>query len=332
MLAAVLEGLNAPLSLHEVPTPVPQAGEGLVRLRAAALNHRDVWIQQGQYAGIRYPIILGSDGSGDLIRTLPDGSVSSEDVLINPSMDWGENERAQRAKGYKILGLPDNGTFAEYVAVPEKYIFPKPVHLTHEQAAALPLAGMTAFRALCKRAQVAAGEKVLITGIGGGVALMALQFALAIGAEVYVTSSSDHKINKAIAMGATGGANYREDNWVETLKALNPAGFDVIIDSAGGEAFGKLVEMCAPGARIAFYGGTQGSFPPLSPQKLFWKQISILGSTMGSEKDFAEMLQFVSEHRIVPVIDEVFPLSAVQYAMERMAQSQQFGKIVLTIR
>lgn len=321
MRALLLHELHQALRVDEhFPEPRPARGDVLVQVRAAALNHRDVWITQGQYANIRLPVILGSDGAGEY-RGRP--------VVINPSLDWGPNPAAQ-GKDYRVLGLPDNGTFAEQIAIPRRNIYPKPEHLDWLQAAALPLAGLTAWRALFTRCRLRPGERALISGIGGGVALTAMQFAIAAGADVFVTSGSDDKLERALRMGAKGGANYKTPDWDKQLKKES-GGFDVIIDSAAGDGFASLLALCNPGARMGVYGGSLGKINGLSPQILFWKQVSILGSTMGTHADFKQMLAFVNKHRIVPVVDQVLPLEAANLAFERMARGDQFGKIVLEI-
>ena len=331
MQALVFEGISLPLQLREVPKPIAAAGEVLVQLKAAALNHRDVWIRKGQYAGIELPSILGSDGAG-IVAEVGAGAPESllgREVIINPGMDWGGNPKAH-AKEFKILGLPDSGTFAEYVAIPAANVTAKPAHLTWQQSAALPLAGLTAYRALFSRAAVQPGEKVLVTGIGGGVALFALQFALAAGAKVYVTSGSDEKIGRAVQLGATAGANYTQPDWAEQLKTQAGA-FDVIIDSAAGDGFVKLVELADLGGRIVFFGGTKGVINGIVPARVFWKQLSVLGTTMGSAAEFAAMVAFVATHRIVPVTSKTFPLAQGNAALDYLEQSSQFGKIVLEI-
>ena len=319
----VLLGKDQPLVHEDVALPVPEEGEELVALKAAALNHRDVWIQKGLYAGIKYPIILGSDGCG--IRS--DG----RRVVINPSLSWGENPKVQ-GKGYHILGLPANGTFAEYVKVPSANLFDMPAHLDFAEGAAFPLAGLTAYRALFTKGEAAAGQRVLITGVGGGVALMAMQFALAAGCEVWVSSGSDEKIERAIGMGAKGAVNYKTADWAKKLQEMS-GGFDVIIDSAVGDGFADLVNYCTlPAGRVVFYGATSlGNIQGIKPAIVFWKQISIIGSTMGNPKEFAEMLIFVEKHKIRPVVDEVFALGDANAAMRKMDEGKQFGKLVLTM-
>lgn len=332
MQALVLDGINQPPQLREVPTPQPGPGEVLVQLRAAALNHRDVWIQHGQYAGLRFPIILGSDGAG-VVAEVGEGagqSLRGQAVLINPGMNWGSNPGAQ-AKEFTILGLPQDGTFAQYVCVPAQYVHAKPVHLSFEQAAALPLGGVTAYRSLFTRANLKSGERVLISGVGGGVALLALQMAVAVGAQVWVTSGSEEKIAKAVAMGAQGGISYKAGNWPASLVKQAGGAFDVIVDSAAGPGFNDLVDAAAPGGRIVFYGGTNGPVPNLAPAKIFWKQLSVLGSTMGTEQDFADMVRLFEQHQLVPVVDQVYPLAEGEHALRRMDEGQQFGKIVLRI-
>ncbi|MFN4253766.1 MAG: zinc-binding dehydrogenase [Saprospiraceae bacterium] len=321
MKALVLNGLHQPLDFQEVEAPKPARGEAVVALRAAALNHRDVFITKGQYAGIRFPTILGSDGAGEF-RGKP--------VVIDPSFDWGSDPRAQ-GKNFHILGMPVNGTFAEQVKVPRSHIHTAPAHLDFEQAASLPVAGVTAYRALFTRCQLKKGERVLITGIGGGVALFVLQMAVAAGAEVFVTSGSDAKIERAMRLGAKSGVNYRLPDWDKTLKKDIGGGFDVVIDSAGGDGFAALIGLCNPGARVGIYGGTLGKISGLSPQIVFWKQISILGSTMGTAQDFRKMLAFVGKHQIVPVVDSVFALTDGNQALTKMDAGEQFGKIVLTM-
>ncbi|MEM9547894.1 MAG: zinc-binding dehydrogenase [Bacteroidota bacterium] len=315
MKSLTLLEIGQSVSFTEVANPLLEENSSIVKLSASALNHRDVWITKGMYPGIKTPIILGSDGAG---------TVEGKDVIINPGINWGENQAVQSDQ-FEVLGLPRNGTFAEEICIENKYIFPKPEHLSIHEAAALPLAGLTAYRVLFERCQVQPSDKVLITGAGGGVALMAIQFALALGCEVHVTSGSNKKIEKAIDLGAKKGYNYKEEEWYK--RADGP--FDVIIDSAGGDSFQYLVRLCAPGARIGFYGATLGKYTNLNPQILFWRQVSILGSTMGSDLDFKAMLEFVAHHKIRPIIDEVFPLEDGAKAFAKMEAGMQFGKIVL---
>ncbi len=317
MKAIVLKKENTP-PVYEDFKLDDKKDEAKVKLLASAINHRDLWIIKGMYAGIKYPIVLGSDGLGVF---------EGQKVIINPGQNWGNNENVQSSK-FKILGLPDHGTFAEFVYTPKQYLFPAPEHLTDFESAALPLGGLTAYRALFSKAKIKKNEKVLIAGIGGGVALFAMQFALAAGLEVYVSSSSDEKIKKAVELGANGGINYTKKDWHRELKAIS-GGIDIIIDSAAGSSFSTYLKLINPGGRIVVYGGTRGNIQDLSPQILFWKQISILGSTMGSDRDFSDMLQFVNKHKIKPVLDSLYKLEDFNIAIKRMEEGKQFGKIVL---
>ena len=334
MRAVVLRELGPAenLRFETVPDPQPGPGEVVVRLRAAALNHRDLWIRKGLYAGIKLPIILGSDGAGEVsaVGVGADPSLLGRQVVINPGIDWGEDERVQGAY-FRILGLPDDGTYAELVKVPATHVHTKPAVWSWEESAALPLAGLTAYRAVVTRARVQAGEQVLITGIGGGVSLTALQIAVAQEARVVVTSGSDAKLERAKHLGAAGGVNYKSSDWSKAVAALTQGGPDVVIDSVGGETFGKAIEIIKPGGRIVTYGATTGPTPQLEVRRIFWKQISILGSTMGTPHEFAAMLALYSGKAIRPVVDRVFPLAEASAAHQHMEAAGQFGKIVLKI-
>jgi zinc-binding alcohol dehydrogenase/oxidoreductase len=331
MKAMVLVGANEPLTLKEVDKPTLAAGEVLVQIKAAALNRRDYWITIGQYAGIKYPTILGSDGAGVVVEVASEADQSwvGKEVIINPGHEWG-NHPDYQSKEFKILGLPEDGTLAEYVKVKAQYLHPKPAHLTFEQAAAIPLAGLTAYRSLFTKGHAQVGDKVLIVGAGAGTGTFAVQFAVAAGCQVFVTSGSGEKIERARQLGAAAGVNYKAQDWAEELHHM-AGGFDIIIDSALGKEFNKVIGLCNSGARIMFFGGTAGNIPELDARPMFWKQIQLLGTTMGTPEDFAGMLEMVNEHKIVPIVDEVFPLADTQKAVDKMGSSSQFGKLVITI-
>jgi zinc-binding alcohol dehydrogenase/oxidoreductase len=326
-----LDAVGSSFKIKNAELPALKAGEAAVRLRAAALNHRDLWIQKGQYAGLKFPIVPGSDGAGvvEKVGSGVDAAWVGRQVVINPSLDWGPTPDAQ-GKDFRILGLPDSGTFAEYVKVPATNLAPMPAHLSFEEAACLPLAGTTAYRALFTRGRIAPGEKLLITGIGGGVALTLLRFGLAAKARVFVTSGSEEKLAKAKALGAEDGVNYKHGNWAEVLQ--EKAGqFDCIIDSAGGPGFPKLCDLGRSGGRLVFFGATAGNPSELPLRKVFWRQLSLLGTTMGSPQDFADMIKLVGDAQIRPVIDGVYPFDQADEALRRMDASGQFGKLVIQI-
>ncbi|HEV8226101.1 MAG TPA: zinc-binding dehydrogenase [Methylomirabilota bacterium] len=336
MRAVVLREPGGPenLKLEEVPDPSPGVSEVVVRLKAAALNHRDVWIRSGTGAyagGFKHRVILGSDGAGEVLSVGSGGdrSLVGRSVVINPSLDWGDDHAAQ-GPDFRILGLPDDGTYAQAVRVPAGNVHPKPAGLSFEEAAAIPLAALTAYRAVVSRARVQAGETVLVTGIGGGVSTFALQIAAHLGARVLVTSGSEAKLARAREMGAAGGANYRTQDWAREIAAQSKGGPDVIIDSVGGETFAKCVEILKAGGRIASYGATTGPVKDFVLRNLFWKQATAVGTTMGSPREFAAMLKLYDQG-LRPVVDKVFPLADTVAAHRRMEEAGQFGKIVLGI-
>jgi len=336
MRAIVLRKPGVPenLSIEEVEDPTPAADEVVVRLRAAALNHRDVWIRSGTgayAAGFERRVILGSDGAGEIVEAGRDAGARlvGQAVVINPSLDWGEDDLAQGPK-FRILGLPDDGTYAEQIRVPARNVHAKPAALSFEEAAAIPLAALTAYRAVVSRARVQPGETVLVTGVGGGVSTFAVQIAARLGARVLVTSGSDAKLARARELGASGGANYRTQDWArEILAQTGGAGPDVAIDSVGGSTFVRAVEILRPGGRIATYGATTGPLQDYVLRNLFWRQITVLGTTMGSPREFAAMLALYGEGGLRPVVDRVFPLAEAAAAHRRMEEAEQFGKIVL---
>jgi NADPH:quinone reductase-like Zn-dependent oxidoreductase len=332
--AIVLHEVGEPeaLRLEEVPDPVPGPGEVLVRLRAAALNHRDLYICRGQYPGLSFPIILGSDGMGEIAAVGPgvQGVAVGDEVVINASLAWGDNPRLPGPDWY-VLGLPADGTFAELIAVPAENVFPKPPGLTDEEVATIPLAGVTAYRAVVTRGGVRGGETVLVTGIGGGVAIFALLFARRLGARVLVTSSSDEKLERARALGAEGGFNYKTTEWVKAVRAATDGGPDLIVDGAGGETFAQAIDAARPGGRVVSYGAHTGAAPELAVRRIFWKQLDVLGTTMGSPDDFGAMMALFSQGGLHPVVDKVFPLAEAAAALRRMDEAAQFGKIVLRI-
>ena len=319
----------AKIQLLDLPKPDCGPGEVLIKLKAAALNHRDEWCRKGLYPNLKDGVVLGSDGAGivEEVGAGVDSSLLGKEVIINAGKNWGANEKAQ-AKEFEILGMPSHGTLAEYIAVPADRIHAKPNHLNWEEAAALPLAGLTAYRALVVKGQVQAGDQVLVTGIGGGVAQFAAQFALALGAKVFVSSSAPEKISQAIDQGASAGFNYTEANW--SVQALQQTGgMDLVIDGASGDTLSNLMDVCMPGARIVFYGATRGNPGQLEARKLFWNQLQLIGTTMGTDADFLNMLQLVEKFKIKPVVDQCYSFSQAEQAFDRMKEGKQFGKITL---
>ncbi len=336
MKAVVLHELEGPqsLSYEDAPDPEPGSGEVVVRLRNAALNRRDVFVTQGMYPGAKpeaLPVILGSDGSGE-VAAKGDGAEGPDEgteVVINPALYWGDDPKVP-GKDYRILGLPDDGTYAQFVKVPADHVFPKPSHLSHEEAAAIPLGALTAYRALFTRGQLQEGETVLVPGIGGGVATFVVQMAKAAGATVFVTSGSDEKIEKAKEFGAEGGVNYNSEDWAKELKSMT-GGVDLSIDSIGGEVFNTLIQLAKPGSRIVIYGATAGPAQKAMTISIALKNLDVFGTAMGNADEFDAMLKFYEEHGLHPVINETFPLEETAAAQKHMEEGKGIGKIVLDI-
>ena len=328
-----LEGPNG-LRYEEVDEPEPGPGEIVVRLHAAALNRRDLFATNGQYPGVKQEILPatpGSDGSGE-VAARGDGAGGPEEgqeVVIHPSLYWGDNPRLP-GKDYRILGLPDDGTFAQFVKVPAENVFPKPSHLSHEEAAALPLAALTAYRALVTRGRIQEGETVVVPGVGGGVATFLVQMASAMGAKVFVTSGSDEKIETAKELGAEDGVNYNSEDWSKELKSM-AGGVDLSIDSVGGEAFNALVTLAKPGGRIVVFGATAGPTPKVMTIMAALKHLDILGTAMGTAEEFGAMLDLYAEHGLKPKINETFSLENAADALKHMEEGTGMGKIVLDI-
>lgn len=322
---------NAQLNIEEVENLSVQANQALIKINYAALNHRDEWIRQGQYAKIKLPAILGSDGSG-IVEKVGNESNSNwigKSVIVNPNQDWGENNSYQQ-KNYNILGMPAQGTLAEYIVVNIDRLHEIPKHLNIEQAAALPLAGLTAYNALFNKGKATTNDKILISGVGGGVAQFAFLFAVAIGAEVYVTSSKNEVIEKCKSLGAKDGCSYKDN---EALKNLSKSagGFTLIIDSACGEGMNDLLACLQPTGRYVFYGATKGLPSNLNMRNIFWNHLQLLGSTMGSDNDFKLMIDFVSKYQLYPIIDKIYDFKDAIQAFDRMHNGEQFGKILVKV-
>lgn len=336
MKAAVLkqigsiERLKENLMVDDIPRPLPGIDEVLLNIKYASLNHRDLWIAKGLYPKIKLPVILGSDCAA-IVHSDSNGDFKmGEEVIVNPGFNWGSDE-AYQSKYFKILGMPDNGTLSEFITINKSYVHKKPSHLSLLEASALPLAGVTAFRALFKKGKLISEDNLLITGIGGGVSTFILAFALKVCANIYVTSGSNVKIEKAISLGAKTGINYNNKNWDKEIVSASENKINIILDSAGGETFGKYLEICRQGGKIISYGATLGNVEQLNLHKVYWKQLQLSGSTMGSPNDFSEMLKFINDKAIVPLVDRVYDLTEIDEAFRRLSESEQFGKIIIKI-
>lgn len=305
------------LKIEEVPDPKPAPGEVLVEVHSASINHLDIWVRKGVRGGeLRTPQILGSDASGKDVVLYPGTSCSNCESCLG-----GEQTECS---SFGILGMTRPGTFAEYIAVPKTCVFPKPKHMTVEEASAFPLTFLTAWRMLAVKAKLQPGETVLIHGIGGGVALAGLILAKALGAKVIVTSSSDEKLKRAAELGADKGINYRTGSVDEEV--------DIVFDTVGSSTWPLDFHCVRRGGRIVLCGVTSGAKAEINLRTLYWKQVSIFGSTMGSIGDFKAMLEFVNTKKLKPVIDSTWKLSEIQSAVKKMEEGKQFGKIVIEVK
>lgn len=318
------------LAIVEKALPTPKAGEAVIKIHAAALNRRDLWIQEGKYPSIKSGSTLGSDGAGSVetVGSSVDNSWLHKKVLINPNLNWGASPSVQSAD-YSILGMPTDGTLAEYVVTKIDRLHALPDHLDMTQASSLPLGGLTAFRALFRYTNISAKSNVFISGFGGGVAQFAGLFALATGAQVYISSSQTAVRENALNLGVTEAFNYQENDWVSQL-CKNGRGMDLVIDSAGGDQLNDLIKLLNPGGKIVFYGATTGLPSKINLHQLFWKQAAIQGTTMGNDAEFSAMIEFVDKHEIVPIIGQKLPFEQVFAALDNMASGHLIGKSVLT--
>lgn len=334
-------GINA-LEIGEMPVPKPGPQEVLVKVRSAALNHLDIWVRMGAIGGLDVsttPHILGSDGAGDIVEVGAEVKKwkKGDEVVINPGISCGKCEFCLKGEhstcvSFQLLGEHIAGTFAEFVKVPEINLQPKPKCLSWHEAAAFPLVFLTAWRMLLSRAQLKPGETVLIPGIGGGVATAALIINTAIGGTSIVTSSSAEKLARAKALGASLGIDYtKEDVIAKVREWTGKRGVDVVCDSVAGDTWDKDIQCLVKGGRLVSCGVTGGPKASMDGRRVFWNQVSLLGSTMGNHREFAEVHRLVSQGRLKPVVDSVFPMTELPAAQKRMEDKQQFGKIVLEI-
>jgi NADPH:quinone reductase-like Zn-dependent oxidoreductase len=309
------------LRYEDAPDPVPGTGQVLVELRAASLNHLDLWIRKG-LPSVPKPRILGADGAGVVVSG--DGFTPGDRVVINPGHDLGNGR-------VSVFGEHSDGTHAELIAVPSSQIYPLPDGIDFEAAAAFPLVFETAYRMLATKAHLQADEWVLVWGIGGGVSTATLAIAKALDARVIATSSSEDKLARARELGADATFNHETDDVVAGVKDVTGGGAHVVVDNVGEATWKRSLEAARPNGRICVCGATTGPNPPANLHRIWWKQLTVFGSTMGSQADFEAVYELVKSGRAVPVIDEVFALSEAAAAHERLEAGDQLGKIVLRI-
>ncbi len=324
----------------DLPVPEPGPEEVLLNVRAAALNHLDLFVLQGvPGVDLSFPHVLGSDAAGVVEDTgnQVDRVQNGDRVLVNAGMSCGNCEFCRAGEEslceeFHLLGEHVDGTYAEYVTVPAKNVAKVPDGFSFTEAAAFPLVFMTAWRMLVTRAELSAGESVLIHGVGGGVSSAALMIATEFGGDCIVTSSSDQKLERAFELDATVGVNYTKEDVVDRVyEETGGRGVDVVVDNVGKETWEVSQKAASNGGRIVTCGATTGFDPDTNVNRIFWKQLSILGSTMGSHEDFDRMLSWVKSSDTHPVIDSTYPLEEVREAERRLSNAEQFGKIVLSI-
>ena len=325
MEAVVLREFGGPevLGFELHPDPADEPGWVVVRVRACAVNWHDVLVRRGMYNS-PLPHVLGADGAGERLDT-------GEPVMILPSLWWGDDESAP-GDGFEILGDFRPGTHAELVRVPEECVVPKPRSVSWPEAAALPLVGVTAYRALISRGRLTAGESALVLGAGGGLATMAISLASGIGASVVVTSSSWDKVARAKELGATDGVLYTEPDWAESAKRCSAGGrgFDLVIDSVG--TWRDSLTALRPGGRLVVLGASRVDSVALDVRSFYFGQFELIGTTMGSPHDFTGLLSLFEEGVVQPpVIDRIFPLDAAAAAHQRVESGDAFGKVVLSV-
>jgi NADPH:quinone reductase-like Zn-dependent oxidoreductase len=309
------------LRYEEAPDPVPGTGQVLIELRAASLNHLDVWIRMG-LPSVPKPRILGADGAGVVVSG--DGFAPGDRVVINPGHDLGNGK-------VSVVGEHSDGTHAELIAMPRSQVYPLPDGIDFEAAAAFPLVFETAYRMLATKANLQADEWVLIWGAGGGVSTAALAIAKALGARVIVTSSSADKLARTRELGADATFNHETEDVVAGVKDVTGGGAHVVVDNVGEATWKRSLDAARPNGRICVCGATTGPNPPANPHPIWRQQLTAFGPTMGSRADFEAVYELVKSGRAVPVLDEVFALSEAAAAHERLEAGDQLGKIVLRI-
>jgi len=315
------------VSVGEIETTVPGPKEVRIRLKAAGLNHRDLFVLQ-RHKETEPPLVIGSDGAGIIEEVGADVAhlKTGDEVIVNPGLGWPEKSDAPPA-GFEIVGLPFHGTFAQFITVPAENALPKPSHLSWEEAGVLSLAALTAYRALFTRGNVQPGMTVLIPGIGSGVATFLLQFAKAAGATVYVTSRSEEKRQRALELGADKAI----DSGADWTSALGGEKVDLVIESIGAATFNQSLEQLKTGGTIVTFGASAGDEVTINLRTFFYGQFNMHGSTLGSGEELREMLEFIQTHNLRPVMDRIYTLDQFEEAFARMERAEQIGKIAFTI-
>lgn len=318
------------LQLEDIPDPTLHAGEVLVKLEYAAVNRRDIWLRSGGQMQSQMPFVPGSDGAGVIVEVGEGvvGHQKGQEVVIYPCLNWGPHAD-HPGDAFEILGGPSDGTYASLIRLPAGNLLPKPPNVSFEEAAAFPLAGLTAWRALVTKANLLPGESLLIPGVGSGVATFALQIGKLLGASVFVTSHLDEKLERASSLGADGGLNYTRSGWQNEIMEISGGGVDVVLDSVGSATFGKSIDLLHPGGRVITLGATTGADLAINLRSIYRKQISILGTMMGTLEEFQQLLRVIRSGQLRSIVDRVFPLERTDEAHSYLENQEQFGKVLL---
>ncbi len=341
MKAIVMRAHGGPevLGLEDLPDPAPGPGEVLVEVRAVALNRLDLWVRQG-WPGLKvaFPHVLGSDIAGVVGAVGPGAEAAArpgDEVVLSPGVSCGRcreclSGRDNLCRSYAILGENVRGGYAERVVVPAQNLLPKPRRLSFDEAACIPLVFLTAWHALVGRAAVRPGETVLVHAAGSGVGSAAVQIAKILGARVLATAGTDEKCRRALNLGADHAVNYAREDFLAAVKKLTDRrGVDVVFEHVGKDTWPRSLAALVSGGRVVTVGATTGYDPPTDLRHVFYRQLSILGSTMGSKGELFEVLKLVDEGRLRPVLDRAFPLADAVAAQQRLADRAAFGKVVL---
>lgn len=340
MQAVIIErnGEVGVLNYTDIPTPIPGSGQVLVHMKAAALNHLDIWVRRG-FPGVPLPIIPGSDGAGvvvdiglDVRKFKPGDAVILQPVTYCGNCRFCKRKRENFCERFGIFGETRDGTNCEFMAVAEKYLRPKPNWMDFTEAAAFPLVAMTAYTMLIKRAELRSDETVLVWGAGSGIGHMAIQIAKWKGCFVIATAGNDSKLEQARALGADLVINHYRENVAEIVKpVVGKQGVDVVFEHVGKATWDISTKLLAKGGRIVTCGATTGAKVNLDLRHIFYKQQSIIGSTMGDVAGFEQILKLIDSKQLKVIIDRTFLLSEIAAAHSFLEQGEQFGKIVLSI-
>jgi len=339
--AMVIEATGGPevLEMATIELPEPGPGEVRVRVRAVALNHLDIWTRRGlPHLRYSFPHRLGADVAGEVEALGPGANARvGQRVVLAPGVSCGVCARCaggedNLCRAYKILGESTQGGYTHHLNVPDRNLLPYPEPLTWEDAAAIPLCFLTAWQMVVRKGGVRPGQTVLVQAAGSGVSSAAIQICKVLGAEVITTTSTEEKMARALALGADHVIDYTKEDFVARVRDITKRrGADVVVEHVGGEVLEKSILAAAWGGRVVTCGATTGFFPKIDLRQIFFRQVELLGSTMGSRRDLFEVLELFAQGKLRPVVDRVLPLADAANAHRLLEERRAFGKVVLTV-